>query len=107
MSYLAIINMPGYLPDTDGELPEFETARDAWFYLYHERCDIERDSEMATGICSACGESPSDWQDHDSDTGEAEELARMARANVPGVVYLPGGGDDPNMYSFSLELAVD
>ena len=107
MSYLAIINMPGYLPDTDGELPGFKTARDAWFYLYQERCDTEQDYEMHTGICSACGESPSDWQDHDADTEEAEELARMARTDSPGVVYLPGVGDDPNTYAYSVELAED
>lgn len=34
--FLAIINTPGYLSEQD-EVPEFETAREAWRYLRDER----------------------------------------------------------------------
>lgn len=35
--FVATINTPGYLPDDAGELPEFDTAREAWEYLMGER----------------------------------------------------------------------
>lgn len=90
MSFIAVVNTPGYLPDTAEELPSFDTARDAWYALYSDRCDYERDYEAETGTCSACGESPDDWQDHDDDTEEAEALAELARAGQPGCIILPG-----------------
>lgn len=40
--YLAIINMPGYLPET--EPVEFESCADAWRYLLEE---LERDWDAA------------------------------------------------------------
>ena len=89
-NYVAIVNAPGYLPDTADELPTFDTARDAWYALYHDRCDYERDYEYETGVCSSCGESPDEWQNHDADSEEAEALARMARADAPGCIILPG-----------------
>lgn len=88
-TYAAIANMPGFLPTAD-ESPTFNTARDAWYALYHERCDYERDYERDTGLCSSCGEMPDDWQDHDDDTEESAALARMARADRPGCIILPG-----------------
>lgn len=36
MSYLATVNVPGYLP-MDDEPPVFETAAEAWGYLAEER----------------------------------------------------------------------
>ena len=69
MTYLAIKNTPGYLPES--EPAEFDTAADAWWSHYHERVDEERDWERETGICSGCGEVPEDWDDHDDDTEEA------------------------------------
>lgn len=89
-SYVAIVNTPGYLPDTADELPVFDTAREAWYALYHDRCDYERDYETESGICSSCGEMPDDWQDHDADTEESAALAKLARADKPGCIILPG-----------------
>jgi hypothetical protein len=36
MPYVAIINVPGYLP-MDDDPPTFDTAADAWLYLAEER----------------------------------------------------------------------
>lgn len=36
MTYVATINVPGYLP-MDDEPPTFDTAREAWEYLWEER----------------------------------------------------------------------
>ena len=43
MAFLATINVPGYLP-TDNDPPVFDTAREAWEYLWDEHtdaCDYE------------------------------------------------------------------
>lgn len=37
MQYIATINTPGYLPDSDGDLAIFDTAKEAWTYLADER----------------------------------------------------------------------
>jgi hypothetical protein len=44
MSYVAIINVPGYLPDSMDEPATFETAREAWDYLASERKRSEDDT---------------------------------------------------------------
>jgi hypothetical protein len=42
--YVATINIPGYLPQDD-EPPLFETAREAWDYLYSEREEALQDGD--------------------------------------------------------------
>lgn len=36
MKYAAIINTPGHLPDSDESPPIFDTAEEAWLYLWEE-----------------------------------------------------------------------
>lgn len=97
--YVATINVPGYLPNGDDEPAVFETAKEAWWYLYHERCEAdwldvdlpalaemlgeEHDHAHYT-LCPVCSEV------EDSET--ADELGRMAMANAPGTVYGPTPG---------------
>lgn len=47
MTYLATINTPGYLPDS--EPTEHDTARDAWEYLADERKRDEDDAALTFG----------------------------------------------------------
>ena len=44
MRYVATINVPGYLPMAD-DLPEFDTAAQAWQYLADERRHEEDDTD--------------------------------------------------------------
>lgn len=37
MQYIATISTPGYLPDSDEPPPVFDTATEAWTYLWEER----------------------------------------------------------------------
>lgn len=87
--YIAIINVPGYLP-MDDDPPVFDTAAEAWWYLYHERCDSEWDAELATGRCEGCGvnvtDAGGDWQDHDDDSETGVELGKRARHAASGLV---------------------
>lgn len=83
--YVATINVPGYLP-MDDDPAVFDTAAEAWWHLYHERCDSERDAERETGRCEGCGEYPTDWQDHDDDTETGSELGKRARHAASGLV---------------------
>jgi hypothetical protein len=46
MSYVATINVPGYLP-MDDEPPTFDTAWEAWQYLADERQHAEDNTEGA------------------------------------------------------------
>lgn len=97
MRYVATINTPGYLPMSD-EPAEFSTAAEAWWWLYHERCDHERDNP-----CDLCDDTmshgPSGDCDDDTETGQA--LAKMARwagggmvtdSEAVGTVYGPTPG---------------
>lgn len=92
MGYLATINVPGYLP-MDDEPPVFDTATEAWWHLYHERCDADwldvdlpaegHDHNPYT-LCPICSEV------EDSET--ADELGRMAMTGEVGTVYGPTPG---------------
>jgi hypothetical protein len=93
MPYVATINVPGCLP-MDDEPPIFETAGEAWWWLYHERCDADwRDVELPedaehdhrpTSLCPTCSEI------EDSET--ADELGRFAISGEVGTVYGPTPG---------------
>lgn len=48
MQYLATINTPGYLPDSD-DLAVFDTAADAWAYLIDEYAMAWNDTDYAHG----------------------------------------------------------
>lgn len=82
MPYVATINTPGYLP-TDDEPAAFETPAEAWWYLYHERVNDERDN-----VCDLCNDTmthgPNGDCDDDSETGR--ELAGHARWAKSGLV---------------------
>lgn len=73
--YVAIINVPGYLP-VDDEPPIFDTAREAWQYLISE---VERL-----------------WDEYPEDENEAcvEAHTQMHGLNQdePGTVYAPTPG---------------
>jgi hypothetical protein len=45
MTYVATINVPGYLP-MDDDPPEFDTAREAWEWLAQERQAAEEDADI-------------------------------------------------------------
>lgn len=81
MSYLATINVPGYLPDNvdDDSAAVFDTAAEAWQYLADERARAEDDSP--------------EWADHECDfPGDCDysetfgELAHRARWAGSGLV---------------------
>jgi hypothetical protein len=108
MTFVATINTPGCLPDTDGDPAVFDTATAAWWYLYHERCDAERSAP-----CDLCGDTmthgPEGDCDDDTDTGR--ELAEQAKAGTgEGTVYGPTPGYDGDhdlglAYSVTLDLS--
>ena len=80
--YVATVNVPGYLP-MDDDPPVFDTAEEAWWHLYHERCYAE--GEVECDLCN--GESThgvSGDCDDDSETGTA--LAKSARWAGSGLV---------------------
>lgn len=87
MSYLAIINTPGYLSEQD-ELPEFETIREAWQYLLSE---VDRS-----------------WDDYPDDENgahiEAHTQMRNINQNEVGTVYAPTPGD--RMYDLGVAYSV-
>lgn len=78
MAYVAIINIPGYLPES--EPVAFDSAREAWDYLIDE---LERD-ELAWA--------PDDWNDTDGPASRTETALTMERnrdADKEGTVYGP------------------
>lgn len=83
MRYVATINTPGYLPDSTEPPPTFDTAKEAWTYLYHERVNHERDNP-----CDLCHDTMTHgpFGDCDDDTETATELGRMARWAGSGMV---------------------
>lgn len=89
--YVATINTLGYLPET--EPAEFESAAEAWWFLYHERCEYERDYINETGLCDGCGEPYDDGHDADSEVGVG--LSSMAKRGVPGVLVGDTLGGSP------------
>jgi hypothetical protein len=96
--YVATVNVPGYLP-MDDEPAVFETAAEAWWHLYHERCYAERDAP-----CDLCDDTMTHgpFGDCDDDSETAGELAQNARLSdrrrpfsapdVVGTVYGPTPG---------------
>jgi hypothetical protein len=92
--YVATINVPGYLPEDD-DPAVFDTATEAWWYLYHERCNDDwQDVDLPTEghdhrpstLCPIC----SDVEDSET----ADELGRMAIQGQSGTVYGPTPGYD-------------
>lgn len=97
--YTATMNVPGHPPWEDPHT--FDTATEAWWYLYQERCH----AETAT-ICDLCDgtmtHGPSGDCDDDSETGVA--LGQAARAGQVGSIHGPtpgyrGEGDPGVLYS--------
>lgn len=76
----------------DVRVSAFEAAMDAWFWLYHQRVNLELKWENETGLCSACGERITPGSDHDEDTEEAQELGEKARRGKADIVVtsVPG-----------------
>lgn len=84
MPYLAIINMAGYLPDT--EPAEFEYAREAWEYLLTERNEVENewfDPDIDEPKYSATS-------DQIHQMFEAAAWERMAKADWDGTGVVTG-----------------
>jgi hypothetical protein len=88
--FVATINVPGYLP-MDDDPPTFDTAKEAWWYLYHERISGEYDYP-----CELCNDTQSHGPmgDCDDDTETARALGQAARADSIGTVYGPTPGYD-------------
>jgi hypothetical protein len=102
MKFVATINVPGYLPESDPV--EFDTAREAWQYLLDE---LER-GELRW--------QPDDLADPDgpaSATKTALELERQVEAAHarPGTVYgpswLPTEPDEDTSTDLGLAYSVD
>lgn len=86
MTYVATVNVPGYLP-MDDDPPTFDVVRDAWDYLVQERRDAEDEAvDSETGVPY-------------SETVDA--LDARAQAGVVGTVY----GDTPG-YDGSHDLGL-
>lgn len=77
MSYTAVVNVPGYLPESEPAV--FGTASDAWSYLADERREAESQVPLEDGADDIFSDVVSDLDAH-------------AAANVPGVVYGPAPG---------------
>jgi hypothetical protein len=84
MTYVAIVNTPGYLP-MDDEPPTFDTAREAWEYLAEERMRADEAWEPDDE------NDPDGPQSIDDTQAKLEEMARLDRA---GTVYAPTPGYD-------------
>lgn len=91
VKFTAIVNTPGYLPEGDDYPPVFDSARAAWYYLYHERNREEEDYP-----CPLCRDESTHgvFGDCDDDSEEARALAEMARVDEPGSVHLSTPGYD-------------
>jgi hypothetical protein len=88
MPYLAMMNVPGFLPDS--EPAEFDTVEDAWWYLYHERINDELSATDGGAPCPICNdEIPTHgvFGDCDDDTDTATALGNAAIRNKTGEVY--------------------
>lgn len=68
--FTAIINQPGYLPDTEPEY--FDTCREAWQYLISE---LEYDWDNAEN------------GDSETDYSQAHAEIHSLDQNLPGIVY--------------------
>jgi hypothetical protein len=93
MKYVAIINMPGYLPDSDSPPPVFDTSVEAWAYLVDSLTDEERWE-------------PADPSDPDGPQSITELTAQLEWAgeddgsNMTGTIYGP-------TYAYSVDYAED
>lgn len=80
MSYVAIINTPGYLPEDD-DPSEFDTAREAW------ECLADR---LGIDLQDLAGRAP---EEHMLAVAETlRELREAAQTNDTGVIYGPTPG---------------
>ena len=75
-TYVATVNVPGYLP-MDDDPPTFETARDGWQYLQDEYDRAVEDADPSDRLDSVATAFTTYWN-HD----------------VPGTVYAPTPGYD-------------
>lgn len=91
--YVAVINTPGYLPDSDEPPPVFDTAQEAWRYLADERLFEEDAADAATDVS---GGTPSE---HYSDTASGLDKAAADPDYGEGTIY----GDTPG-YTGSHDL---
>ena len=77
-------------------IDRFRTAEAAWWFLYHQRVELETDHERETGICLVCGKDVHTghgvFGDCDDDGETATEIGQMARKDETGVVVstVPG-----------------
>lgn len=77
MPYTAIMNKPGYLPDTADALPVFDTIREAWDYLRGEYIEAVNDAD------------PSDLLDD-----VVDQFATKWNHEVVGTIIAPTPGYD-------------
>jgi hypothetical protein len=101
--YVATINTPGYLPDSDEAPPTFDTPGEAWAYLEQEREEAE--SEAAGGNEFVA----SDCLIHLRDVAERAEVKSIYVPEVTtGTVYGPTPGyegDHDLGLAYSVEFA--
>lgn len=99
--YVAIINTPGHLPES--EPAEFDTAQEAWDYLADERKRAEEEypewtdpypmlpdiAEMGDSTGIVYGSTPGYEGNHDLGVAYNVQLAETGEDNTPH-----GGGDE-------------
>lgn len=101
MGYVAIINVPGYLPMAD-EPAEFDSAREAWEYLLDE---LER------GELRWQPDDLSDPTGPHSLTGTAISMEKLRDSDMDGTVYgpsyLPSVPDEDTSTDLGLAYSVE
>jgi hypothetical protein len=101
--YVATINTPGYLPDSDEAPPTFDTPAEAWSYLAQEREDAESEAAEDDSFVA------SDCLIHLRDVAERAEVKSIYVPEVTtGTIYgdTPGyEGDHDLGLAYSVEVA--
>lgn len=110
--FVATINTPGYLPDSDSPPPAFNTAQEAWAYLAEERqraedevdypsespLSYEYSEEWATLTYLGSDEGLTSYGNPHADT--------LVEADGTGMVYAPTPGREEDEHDLGLCYAV-
>ena len=86
MPYVAIINVPGYLPMDDEPPPTFDSAAEAWLYLAEERERGEDDQP-----CEACEASAHEAPHYSETVRELQDWSTRCLAGDQGVNFTGQG----------------
>lgn len=102
MPFLALVNVPGYLPVSD-DRPLFDTAREAWEYLLDDRREAEDWQEDPAGYSATVNTLEQLSQ------GNFDPAFGVSDEDGTGVVYgaTPGGAIHDLGLAYSVTLAED